>query len=105
MVEKESSGWGDQLNALKRIARRYSIPFWTLNHLRTKRAKTCDTGLYHQIRSAYLNLCESEVQKLLREIEIEKALGSDDNLEDLAAEAAHLVARVQASKEAMKANG
>lgn len=103
MVAKESTGWGDQSNALERLGVRYGIPFWTLNHLRTKRAKTCDTGLYYRIKAAYLHFCESEVRKLQHEIEIERARYGDDTLEDLEAEAARLVARVQATKEAMRA--
>lgn len=40
MVSRESGGWGDQQQALKRLSRVYNLPFWTLNNLRIGRAKT-----------------------------------------------------------------
>lgn len=95
MVEKETRGWGDQSNALMRLERRYGIPFWSLNNLRTGRAKTVEAGLFAHIRSAYLDLCERQIAKLKHEIEIEKAKASDASLEDLAREAEELAARLE----------
>lgn len=102
LVEKETRGWGDQGNALERLERRYGLPFWSLNNLRTGRAKTIEASLFARIRTAYLDLCEREVAKLQHEIAIEKALTPDDTFEDLEREAAQLVARVQAKKAALK---
>ena len=45
MVEKETRGWGDQEGALGRLEARYGLPFWSLNHIRTGRAKTVEAGL------------------------------------------------------------
>lgn len=98
MVEKEARGWGDQAQAQARLEARYGIPFYSLERLRTGRAKTVDAGLFARIRGAYLDLCERQVRKLQHEISIEKALNEDDTLEDLEREAAQLLARVEAKK-------
>jgi len=102
MVEKETRGWGDQSNALSRLERRYGLPFWSLNNLRTGRAKTVEAGLFARIKSAYLDLCEREIAKLQHELSVEKALNPDDDFEDLAREAETLLARVQAKRDAAK---
>lgn len=101
MVQSETRGWGDQDGALARLEARYGIPFWSLNNLRTGRAKTVEAGLYARIRAAYLDLCERQVAKLTHEIAIEKALSDDDALEDLEREAAELSARIEAKKAAL----
>lgn len=100
MVEKEVRGWGDQENALSRLEQRYGLPFWTLQNLRTGRAKTVEAGIFARIRAAYLDLCERQVRQLQHEISVEKALNDDDTLEDLEREAARLLALVEAKKKA-----
>lgn len=102
MVEKEAHGWGDQAPAQGRIEAKYGIPYWTLERLRTGRAKTVEAGLFARIRGAYLDLCERQVAKLQHEIAIEKALNEDDSLEDLERAAADLLARVEAKKAALR---
>lgn len=101
MIEKETRGWGDQRNAMSRLERRYSIPFWSLNHLRTGRAKTVEAGLFSRIRSAYLDLCERELAKLQHELAIEKARHPHDDFTDLESEAEELRSRLLAKKEAI----
>lgn len=100
MVEKEVRGWGDQDSALSRLEQRYGLPFWTLQNLRTGRAKTVEAGIFARIRGAYIDLCERQVRQLQHEISVEKALNDDDTLEDLEREAAQLLARVAAKKKA-----
>lgn len=102
MVSSEARGWGDQSEAQSRIEARYGIPYYTLERLRTGRAKTVEAGLFARIRGAYLDLCERQVSRLRHEISIEKALNEDDTLEDLELEAARLAARIQAKKEARR---
>lgn len=76
------------------------LPFWTLQNLRTGRAKTVEAGIFARIRGAYIDLCERQVRQLQHEISVEKALNDDDTLEDLEREAAQLLARVAAKKKA-----
>jgi len=98
MVETEAKGWGDQDNAMARLEVRYGISFWSLNNLRTGRAKTIEASLFARIRGAYLDLCSRHVAKLQHEISIEKALNSDDTLADLESEAERLAAKIAAAK-------
>lgn len=102
MVESETKGWGDQENALARLEARYGLPFWSLNHIRTGRAKTVEAGLFARIRGAYLDLCERQITKLQHEIAVEKALNQDDSLQDLEREAEALAARIAAKKAARR---
>jgi hypothetical protein len=102
MVETESRGWGDQENALSRLEARYGLPFWSLNHIRTGRAKTVEAGLFARIRGAYLDLCERQITKLQHEIAVEKALNNDESLQDLEREAEELAARIAAKKAARR---
>lgn len=98
MVERESRGWGDQDNALARLEAKYGIPFWSLQNLRTGRAKTVEAGLFARVRSAYLDLCERQVRQLQHEIAIEKAMNEDVSLEDLEREASALARKIAAKK-------
>lgn len=102
MVEKETRGWGDQDSALTRLEARFGIPFWSLNNIRTGRAKTVEAGLFARIRGAYLDLCERQVAKLQHEIAIEKALTEDDTLEDLEAQALALALKIKTRREACR---
>jgi hypothetical protein len=98
MVEHEARGWGDQQTAQQRLEVRYGLPFWSMEHLRTGRAKSVEAGLFARIRAAYLDLCERQVARLQHEIAIEKAMHEDDALEDLEREAQRLAALVQEKK-------
>jgi hypothetical protein len=102
MVESETRGWGDQGNALSRLEARYGLPFWSLDNLRSGRAKTVEAGLFARIKAAYLDLCERQVVKLQHEIAIEKAINEDDSLEDLESEARRLAALIETKKAAIK---
>lgn len=102
MVEEETRGWGDQSNALDRICRRNSLPFGTMENLRVGRVKTVEAGLMARIRGAYLDLCQRQVARLQHAIAIEKAKNDDDDLEDLAAEAAALALKIETKRGAMK---
>lgn len=98
MIESETRGWGDNDNAVSRLGARYGLPYWTLNNLRTGRAKTVEAGVFARIREAYIDLCERQVAKLQHEIAIEKALGNDEHLESLEVEASALAAKIKAKR-------
>lgn len=99
LVELESRGHGDVEGAIRRAARRAKVSFWQLSHLRGGRAKSCDVSLFQKLRSAYLDVCERQVQALQLEIAREKARGSDDALADIETETLALVAEVARRKE------
>jgi hypothetical protein len=99
MIHLEANGPGDCERAMERLEAKYKIGFWTLDHLRKMKAKTCDVSLFARIRAAYIAVCESQIKKLEQQIALEKAMGTDDHLEDLARQASDLAALVQAKKQ------
>ncbi|MFE0233486.1 hypothetical protein ACFW0F_06065 [Brucella anthropi] len=102
MVEKESKGWGDEAEALKRLSSRYRISFWTLNNLRIRRAKSVNEEVFPRIRAAYLDFCEKHIARLQHELELEKAVNVDADMEDFMGEASQLLAKVREAKKTSK---
>lgn len=102
MLENEGSTWGNLSQALERIERRYGIPYWTLNNLRTGRAKTVEAGLFQRLRGAYFDHCERQIARLQHELEMEKERASNDLDEDLLAQVQSLAAKIKAKKGRMK---
>lgn len=98
MVENETRGWGDQDNALARLEARYGIPFWTLNHIRTGRAKTVEAGTFQRIRAAFVDQCGKHAARLLHEAETAKAVNPHVHLDDIENEIRALAARLEAAK-------
>lgn len=80
LVELEAKG-ADTSAALKRIERRYGLRATTIEHLRHRRAKSVDVGLFARLRGAYLDACERMAAKLLSEIETVK-LGAPNDLDE-----------------------
>lgn len=83
MLESETRGWGDQSAAMGRIEQKYGIPYWSMDRIRTGRAKTCEAGLFQRIRAAYLDMCERQISKLQHEVAIERAVWGDDDTGNL----------------------
>lgn len=82
--------------------RQFGVGRWTIEHLRKRKAKTCDVGVFAKLKGAYVALCERQVAKLQHQIAVEKATYDDDDLSDLEAEASRLAAKVQAKKAALR---
>lgn len=101
LLEFEQRG-SDTEGALYRIEQRYGLSPSQIIHLRSGRAKSCDVGLFARLRSAYLDLCERQVSKLQHEIAITKATTSDDDLQDLVAEADRLAEKIAARKAGLR---
>jgi hypothetical protein len=98
LVEMEMRG-SDTESALARLEARYGLSPHAIMHLRSRRAKSCDVGLFARLRMAYLDLCERQVTKLQHQIAVEKATG-DDDLTTLEAEARALAAKIATKKAA-----
>jgi hypothetical protein len=96
LLEEEQRG-SDVESALYRLEQRYGLSPNQVMHLRSRRAKSCDVGLFARLRMAYLDLCSRQVSKLQLEIARTKAT-SDDDLADLEAEASALAAKIAAKK-------
>lgn len=101
MIHTESNGPGDAENAMRRIAERYGIGFWTQDHLRKKRAKSVDGTVLGRIRGAYIDMLERQMSRLASELAVEKAYAEamgDDTLADLELEVAALAQKVAAAR-------
>lgn len=98
LIELECNGWGDQANALSRVARKASLNPWTLDRIRTGRAKTVTVEVMAGLRSAYVAMCERQIAKLQHELAVEKAKKPDDDFQDFDAAIAALAARIAAKR-------
>jgi hypothetical protein len=106
MIHREARGPGDYENAMRRIEAKYGVGFWTLDHLRKGKAKTCDVGLYAQIKSAFADHCGAHARRLLKKAEIAQIVEPNDDVAAIETEIRALLARLEAatgnSKEAVK---
>lgn len=98
VVALESSGWGDQRNAVERISSESRIPFWTLDNLRTGRAKTVEGSVINRFNRWYLEYLERKVASIQHEITIEKAKNDDADLDLLETEVAALLRKIAERK-------
>lgn len=92
-------GWGDENRALDDCASMSRMTPLSFKRLMTGKTKEPTIGALARVRSAYLAYCERLVGRLQHEIEIEKRKHGDAHFEELGAEAASLMAKVQAAKE------
>jgi hypothetical protein len=78
MVENETRGWGDTDNALNRLEAKYGLPFWSLQNLRTGRAKTVEASLFNRIKAAFVDHCGKQAARLLHEADMAKEVTPED---------------------------
>ena len=99
MVKVESGGWGDEAQALRRIARECRLSFWTLNNLRIGRAKTVDGDVKDRIRQYFIDHCRGHAARLLHDAQMaaESGLGNDV-LDDIEDQIRALATRLEAAK-------
>jgi hypothetical protein len=98
MVERESRGNGDQLNALERVGRRCGMTARSVRRLINGETKDPSVSVFSKVRSAYLEYCARQIAELQNEIETEKARTGGDTFEDLGAEAEALAAKIEAAR-------
>ena len=73
LVQRELRGNGDLPNAMRRIERRYGIPFGVLHSLRYRPPKDILLSLYEKIRDAYLVDLERQKNALIHEAALVRA--------------------------------
>lgn len=101
MVEIESRGNGDQINALERVGREVGLKARALR--RIINGETVPTlTIFARIREGYLNVCERQIQKLQHEIAVERARHEDDDFSDFDNKIAALGAELNAAKQRTK---
>lgn len=98
MVERESRGNGDQMNALDRVGRRCGMTARSLRRLLNGETRDPGIAVFGRIRAAYLDLCARQIAELQHEIEIEKARIGDASFEDLDREVEALAEKVRRAK-------
>ena len=99
MVELESRGNGDQLNALERVSRKCGIGPRSLRRLINGETKDPGLNVFGKVRAAYLDLCERQIRKLQIEVETDKTRYGDAAFADLDREIEALAQRVRQAKE------
>lgn len=98
MVENETRGWGDTDNALTRLEAKYGLPFWSLQNLRTGRAKTVEATLYNRIKAAFVDHCGKHAARLLHEAQMAKAIDPDVDVAGIEDQIRALVAKLETAK-------
>lgn len=98
MIHREASGPGEAERAMEKIEAKYGIGFWTLDHLRKGKAKTCDVGLYARIKAAFIDHCGKQAMRLLQEAERAQLKGFDGDVADIQREIEALQARLAVAK-------
>jgi hypothetical protein len=98
MIHRESTGPGDCERAMERIEAKYGLSFWTLDHLRKRKAKTCDVSLFARIQSAFIDHCGKQAAKLLLDADMAMAVNPNDDVAAIQDEIRALQARLAAAK-------
>lgn len=98
MIHREAHGPGDHERAMERLEARYGLGFWTLDHLRKQKAKTCDVSLFARIKAAFADHCGKQAAKLLIEAETAMAVNPNDDLAAIEDQIRSLVAKLEAAK-------
>lgn len=99
MLERESRGNGDQMNAYERVAARCGVTARQLRRFLANDIKSPGWGLIQGIRVGWIGLWEEEIKRLQHELEIQKRKFGSDHFEDLDAEAQALAEKIRARKE------
>ena len=98
MLEMESRGNGDQLNALERIGRVVGLKPRAVR--RILNGETQPTlSVFARLRSGYLDLCERQINRLQHEVATEKARFGDAAFAGLDHEIQALADKIHRAKE------
>jgi hypothetical protein len=98
MIHREAAGPGDAERAMSNLEAKYGIGFWTLDHLRKGKAKTCDVSLYARIKAAFADHCGKQARLLLQEAETAQRVEPNNDVAAIEREIRALQARLAAAK-------
>lgn len=101
MLEIETRGNGDQLNALERVAREVGMKPRALRRLINGETMPTLT-VFGRLRAGYLNLCERRIKRLQHDLEVEKGRFGSDAFADIDGRISALAEEVRRAKEATK---
>jgi hypothetical protein len=98
MIHREAKGPGDSERAMQRLEAKYGLGYWTLDHLRKQKAKTCDVTLYARIKAAFADHCGRTAARLLEQAKTIQALEPNEDVAAIEREIQALQARLAAAK-------
>jgi hypothetical protein len=98
MVELESRGNGDQMNAIDRVARKCGLGQRALRRLINGETKDPGLGVFGRVRAAYLDLCERHIERLKHDIETDMRVHGDAAFADLGHQIETLAEKVRQAK-------
>ncbi|QWW75892.1 hypothetical protein [Agrobacterium pusense] len=101
MLEIETRGNGDQMNALERVAREVGMKPRALRRLINGETMPTLT-VFGRLRAGYLNLCERRIKRLQHDLEVEKGRFGSDPFADIDGRISALADEVRRAKEATK---
>lgn len=102
MIEKESRGNGDQMNAYDKVAERCGMSARQLRRFLQGELKDPGYRLLNGILNGWASLWRSEISKMQRELDAHKARYGSGHISDIEAEAKALVDRFEAAMAAAK---
>lgn len=70
MVQRESRGAGDRINAMRRLANRYGVPYSTIWNLTYRPPRDLWVTVYEKLEAAY----HAEIRRAVSVLEHERAL-------------------------------
>lgn len=99
MVERESRGNGDQINAIERVARRCKIGPRALRRVISGETKDPGIVVYANIRAAFVEQLSRIISELQAELKIEFSKGISFDIWPLSEQLDDIRSKIEASKE------
>lgn len=98
MFERESTGWGDEERALKKVARRCGMTASSFKRLIKGQRKVIDGRLIGRIRGSYLDFCLSLITQLQDEVKAIEEVHGHAAVADILADVEALEAKARSAK-------
>lgn len=98
MVERESRGNGDQINALDRVSRRCKMTPRSLRRLINGETKDPGVNVYGNVRAAYLEQMARIISEMQTELSAEQGRSDSMNVGLIDQEIADLAAKIEAAR-------
>lgn len=105
MIHREARGPGDAEGAMARLEAKYGLGFWTLDHFRKNKAKTCDVTLFARIKAAFADHCGRQAARLIAEAKAAQAVEPNEDVAAIQREIEALAARLAVAKGEAKRAG
>ncbi|WP_155257508.1 hypothetical protein [Rhizobium leguminosarum] len=98
MIEKESRGYGDQMNAYEKVSERCGMSARRLRRFLSGELKDPGVRFLLGIRSGWISLWQEEIQKLQRDLKAHEERYGSEHFVDIKAEAEALAQRLEIAK-------